>query len=82
MKEPKARFVLAEATLAEVNKQLKLNMLVMVAVVFVLFMNMMKFMAEKSVLYAVLAVIMICLLFFIQKARGILMLRKQELTHE
>ena len=51
MKEPKARFVLAEATLAEVNKQLKLNMLVMVAVVFVLFMNMMKFMAEKSVLF-------------------------------
>ncbi|MGP4863741.1 hypothetical protein ACTXGK_06045 [Psychrobacter sp. T6-5] len=82
MKEPKARFVLAEATLAEVNKQLKLNMLVMVAVVFVLFMNIMKFMVEKSVLYAVLAVIMICLLFFIQKARGILILRKQELTHK
>ena len=81
MKEPKARFVLAEATLAEVNKQLRLNMLVMVAVVFVLFMNIMKFM-EKSVLYAVLAVIMICLLFFIQKARGILILRKQELTHK
>jgi hypothetical protein len=51
-------------------------------VVFVLFMNIMKFMAEKSVLYAVLAVIMICLLFFIQKARGILILRKQELTHK
>ncbi|GAB2643976.1 MULTISPECIES: hypothetical protein [Psychrobacter] len=82
MKEPKARFVLAEATLAEVNKQLRLNMLVMVAVVFVLFMNIMKFMVEKSVLYAVLAVIMICLLFFIQKARGILILRKQELTHK
>ncbi|GAF54952.1 hypothetical protein JCM18901_568 [Psychrobacter sp. JCM 18901] len=48
MKEPKARFVLAEATLAEVNKQLKLNMLVMAAVVFVLFMNIMKFMAEKA----------------------------------
>ena len=82
MKEPKARLVLAEATLAEVNKQLRLNMLVMVAVVFVLFMNIMKFMVEKSVLYAVLAVIMICLLFFIQKARGILILRKQELTHK
>ena len=82
MKEAKARFVLAEATLAEVNKQLKLNMLVMVAVVFVLFMNIMKFMAEKRFLYAVLAIIMICLLFFIQKARGILILRKQELTHK
>jgi hypothetical protein len=82
MKEPKARFVLAEATLAEVNKQLKLNMLVTAAVVFVLFMNIIKFMVEKSFFYAVLAVVMICLLFFIQKARRILMLRKQELTHQ
>ena len=82
MKEPKARFILAEATLAEVNKQLKLNMLVTVAVVFVLFMNIMKFMADKRFFYAVLALIMVCLLFFIQKARRILMLRKQALTHE
>ena len=82
MKEPKARFVLAEATLAEVNKQLKLNMLVTVAVVFVLFMNIMKFMADKRFFYAVLALIMVCLLFFIQKARRILMLRKQALTHK
>ena len=82
MKEPKARFILAEATLAEVNKQLKLNMLVTVAVVFVLFMNIMKFMADKRFFYAVLALIMVCLLFFIQKARRILMLRKQARTHE
>ena len=82
MNKPKARFVLAEATLAEVNKQLKLNMLVMVAVVFVLFMNIMKFMAEKSFFYAALVIVMICLLFFIQKARRILTLRKQELTHK
>lgn len=82
MKEPKAKFVLAEATLAEVNKQLKLNMLVTVAVVFVLFMNIMKFMADKRFFYAVLALVMVCLLFFIQKARRILMLRKQALTHE
>ncbi len=82
MKESKGRFVLAEATLADVNKQLKLNMLVTVAVVFVLFMNIIKFMAEKSFFYAALAVVMICLLFFIQKARGILVLRKQELTHK
>ena len=82
MKEPKARFVLAEATLAEVNKQLKLNMLVMAAVVFVLFMNIMKFMADKSFFYAMLTVVMICLLFFIQKARRILTLRKQELIHK
>ncbi len=49
MKKQKTRFVLAEATLAEVNKQLKLNMLVTVIVVFVLFMNIIKFMAEKIV---------------------------------
>ncbi len=82
MKKQKNRFVLAEATLAEVNKQLKLNMLVTVAVVFVLFMNLIKFMAEKTFFYAVLAVVMILLLFFIQKVRRILMLRKQELTHQ
>ena len=82
MKEPNTRFVLSEATLAEVNKQLKLNMLVTVAVTFVLFMNIIKFMAEKSFFYAALAVIMVCLLFFIQKARRILILRKQALTHQ
>jgi len=82
MKEPKAKFVLAEATLAEVNKQLKLNMLVMAVVVFILFMNIIKFMAEKSFFYAMFVVIMVGLLFFIQKARRILILRKQELTHK
>ncbi|ERL56790.1 hypothetical protein [Psychrobacter aquaticus] len=82
MNKQKTRFVLAEATLAEVNKQLKLNMLVTVIVVFVLFMNIIKFMAEKTFFYAALAVIMILLLFFIQKARRILMLRKQELTYK
>ncbi|MGO2386734.1 hypothetical protein [Psychrobacter sp. AOP7-A1-24] len=82
MKEPKAKFVLAEATLAEVNKQLKLNMLVMAVVVFILFMNIIKFMAEKSFFYAMFVVIMVVLLFFIQKARRILILRKQELTHK
>jgi len=82
MKKPKAKFVLAEATLAEVNKQLKLNMLVMVVVVFILFMNIAKFMAEKSFFYAMFVVIMVGLLFFIQKARRILVLRKQELIHK
>ena len=80
MKKQNHKFVLATATLAEVNKQLKLNMLATVVVVFVLFMNIMKFMAEKTVLYAVLTVVMILLLFFIRKARGVLILRKQALT--
>ncbi|WP_201596105.1 hypothetical protein [Psychrobacter vallis] len=82
MNKQKTRFVLAEATLADVNKQLKLNMLVTVIVVFVLFMNIIKFMAEKTFFYAALALIMILLLFFIQKARRILTLRKQELIHK
>ena len=80
MKKKNKPFVLAEATLDDVNKQLRLNMLVMAAVVFVLFMNIMKYMAEKTFLYAALAVVMIFLLFFIQKARRILTSRKQELT--
>ncbi|MBF0659099.1 hypothetical protein I6E84_05050 [Psychrobacter sp. SCQQ22] len=80
MNKQNNKFVLATATLAEVNKQLKINMLVTVVVAFVLFMNMMKFMSEKTFFYAALVVLMIFLLFFIRKARNILMLRKQELT--
>ena len=82
MKKQNTRFVLSEATLADINKQLKLNMLVTVAVVFVLFMNIMKYLAEKSFFYVALAVIMVCLLFFIQKARRILILRKKALTRQ
>ena len=80
MKKQNHKFVLTTATLAEVNKQLKINMLVTVVVAFVLFMNMMKFMSERTFFYAALVVLMIFLLFFIRKARNILMLRKQELT--
>lgn len=80
MNKQNNKFVLATATLSEVNKQLKINMLVTVVVAFVLFMNMMKFMSEKTFFYAALVVLMIFLLFFIRKARNILTLRKQELT--
>ncbi|MBH0096742.1 hypothetical protein I6E61_10130 [Psychrobacter sp. NZS113] len=80
MNKQNNKFVLATATLAEVNKQLKINMLVTVVVAFVLFMNMMKFMSERTFFYAALVVLMIFLLFFIRKARNILMIRKQELT--
>ena len=80
MNKQNNKFVLATATLTEVNKQLKINMLVTVVVAFVLFMNMMKFMSERTFFYAALVVLMIFLLFFIRKARNILMLRKQELT--
>ena len=80
MKKQNSKFVLASATLAEVNTQLKLNMFATVAVVFVLVMNIMKFMADKTALYAVLTMVMIVLLFFIRKTRAILILRKEELT--
>lgn len=80
MKKQNSKFVLASATLAEVNTQLKLNMFATVAVVFVLIMNIMKFMVDKTALYAVLTMVMIVLLFFIRKTRAIIMLRKHELT--
>jgi len=80
MNKKNGKFVLANATLAEVNTQLKLNMLATVVVAFVLAMNIMKFMAEQTVLYGVLTMLMIFLLFFIRKARGVLTLRKQALT--
>lgn len=80
MKKEKTRFVLAEATLNEVNKQLKINLFVIVVVTLVLFMNVMTFMAEKSFLYGALIAVMILLLFFLSKARTVLSFKKQELT--
>lgn len=80
MKKEKIKFVLADATLDEVNRQLKINMFVTVVIVCVLVINIVKFMAEKTFFYAALVVMMIFLLFFISKARSILMLRKKELS--
>lgn len=80
MKKEKAQFVLAEANLDEVNKQLKINMLVTAVIIFVLAMNIIQFMQDKRFFYALLTVLMLFLLFFITKARNILKSRKQELT--
>ncbi len=80
MKKQKNKFVLAESTLDEVNRQLKINLFVIVVVAVVLFMNVMTFMSDKRFFYGVLVVVMIVLLFFLSKARTILSLRKQELT--
>ena len=46
MKKQKKGFVLAEATLGEVNKQLKVNLFVIVVVGFVLGSNILHFMRE------------------------------------
>ena len=80
MKKENAKFVLAEANLDEVNKQLKINMLVTAVVIFILAMNIIQFMQDKRFFYALLTVLMLFLLFFITKARNILKSRKQEMT--
>ncbi|WP_201509067.1 hypothetical protein [Psychrobacter alimentarius] len=80
MKKQKTKFVLAEATLEEVNKQLKINMFVIVLVALILFLNIANFMQNYSVFYGLLVVIMIFFLFIIIKSRQILEMRKKALT--
>ncbi|MGP4970278.1 hypothetical protein [Psychrobacter aquimaris] len=80
MKKQKKGFVLAEATLAEVNKQLKVNLFVIVVVGFVLGSNIVHFMQEKNVFYAVLIAAMVIALFFVIKSRQVLKLKQQELS--
>ncbi len=80
MKKQKTNFVLAEATLEEVNKQLKINMFVIVLVALILFLNIANFMQDYSVFYGLLVVIMIFFLFIIIKSRQILEMRKKALT--
>ena len=76
----KKKFVLAEANLDEINKQLKMNVFVIAVAVFVLAANTIHFMRDKSLFYAALIALMILLLFFIIKSRKILKARKQALT--
>lgn len=80
MKKDKTKFVLAEASIDEVNKQLRINLLVMAVVIAILAMNVMQFLKHKTIFYAFLSVLMLLLLFFIAQARNILKSRKQQLT--
>lgn len=80
MKKQKTKFVLAEATLDEVNKQLKINMFVIGLIVLILALNTVHFMQDYSLFYGALVVIMIFLLFVIIKSRKILEMRKKDLT--
>lgn len=80
MKKQNSKFVLAEASIDEVNKQLKTNLFVIVVIIFVLGTNLIHLIREKSFFYGALSMLMIVLLFFIIKARRILKLRKQQLT--
>ena len=80
MNKQKQKFVLAEASLDDVNKQLKINMFTIVMLVLVIFMNIAQFMRDYSLLYGALIAIMAFFLFVMAKSRTLLMMRKQELS--
>ncbi|CAM3604615.1 hypothetical protein GCM10016272_19940 [Psychrobacter glaciei] len=80
MKKHKKKFVLAEATVDDINKQLKINMFVIVILVLMLMLNTAQFMKDYSVLYGALIAIMAFFLFIMAKSRTLLNMRKQELT--
>ena len=75
----KKKFVLADATIDEVDKQLKLNVLITAVLLFVLGSNIVHFMRDKSFFYAALTVAMMIALFFVIKSRQVLKLKKQSL---
>ena len=76
----KQKFVLAEASLEEINKQLKINVFTIVMLILVLFMNIAQFMRDYSLLYGALIAIMAFFLFVMAKSRTLLTMRKQEFT--
>lgn len=80
MNKQKQKFVLAEASLDDVNKQLKINMFTIVMLVLVIFMNIAQFIRDYSLLYGALIAIMAFFLFVMAKSRTLLMMRKQELS--
>ena len=80
MKKQKQKFVLAEASLDGVNKQLKINMFTIVILIIVIFLNTVQFMRDYSLLYAALIAIMVFFLFVMAKSRTLLKMRQQELT--
>ncbi|MGP5314072.1 MULTISPECIES: hypothetical protein [Psychrobacter] len=80
MNKQKKGFVLAEATLAEINKQLKINLFTIVVLIVMLVLNTAQFMKEYSVLYGALIAVMAFFLFIMAKSRTMLMMRKQQLT--
>ena len=80
MNKKKKGFVLAEATLAEINKQLKINLFTIVVLIVMLVLNTAQFMKDYSVLYGALIAVMAFFLFIMAKSRTMLMMRKQQLT--
>lgn len=80
MNKQKKGFVLVEATLAEINKQLKINLFTIVVLIVMLVLNTAQFMKEYSLLYGALIAVMAFFLFIMAKSRTMLMMRKQQLT--
>ena len=79
MQKQKRKFVLAEASLDEINKQLKINTFVIVILIAMLMLNATQFMRDYRLLYGALIAIMLFLLFIMAKSRTLLMLQKQNL---
>lgn len=80
MKQQKKRFVLAEATVDEIDRQLKVNMFVIALLVVMIVLNAVHFMKNYSLFYGGLIAIMAFFLFVMAKSRTLLHLRKQALT--
>ena len=79
MKKQKRKFVLAEASLDEINKQLKINTFTIVILIGMLILNATQFMRDYSLLYGALIAVMLFLLFIMAKSRTLLTLQKQAL---
>ncbi|WP_413518652.1 hypothetical protein [Psychrobacter glacincola] len=79
MKKQKRKFVLAEASLDEINKQLKINTFTIVILIGMLVLNASQFLRDYSLVYGILIAIMLFLLFIMAKSRTLLTLQKQTL---
>ena len=79
MQKQKRKFVLAEASLDEINKQLKINTFTIVILIGMLALNASQFLRDYSLLYGALIAVMLFLLFIMAKSRTLLTLKKQAL---
>lgn len=80
MKKQKTKFVLSEATVDDINKQLKINMVMIVILISLLVINAAQFMKDYNFLYGFFIAIMAFFLFIMAKSRTLLTMRKQALT--
>ena len=80
MKKQKTKFVLSEATVDDINKQLKINMVMIVILISLLVVNTAQFMKDYNFLYGFFIAIMAFFLFIMAKSRTLLTMRKQALT--